>query len=215
MKSLLKITCSPRGENAHSTQLAEFFVDSLCSEDSSWHVDTLDLWQQSLPAMSGSTLTAKYAVFEGAPLNREQQDAWQTIEQLVEQFSQATLVVFALPVWNFGIPYVLKHYIDVITQPGLCFSWNIESGYTSLLTPKQAVIFSSSASDYSIGAGNQDDDFSLRYLQRWLAVYMACQVQIISHAPTVHSPDIVSAAKQQAYDQALILSKKLTPTKPC
>jgi putative NADPH-quinone reductase len=33
--------------------------------------------------------------------------------------------------WNFGIPYKLKHYIDVLTQPGQTFNFDPTTGYGS------------------------------------------------------------------------------------
>ena len=34
--------------------------------------------------------------------------------------------------WNFGIPYKLKQWIDVITQPGLAFRFDPAQGYLPL-----------------------------------------------------------------------------------
>jgi FMN-dependent NADH-azoreductase len=44
--------------------------------------------------------------------------------------------------WNFGVPYVLKHYIDVITQPGLTFSFNPATGFSGLVTGRPATVIS-------------------------------------------------------------------------
>lgn len=45
------------------------------------------------------------------------------VEDVIEQFTAADKYLFSLPMWNFGIPYKLKHYIDVIVQPGYTFSF--------------------------------------------------------------------------------------------
>jgi FMN-dependent NADH-azoreductase len=42
-----------------------------------------------------------------------------------------------LPMWNFGVPYVFKPYIDVLIQPGL-ISFDPQSGYKGLVTGKKA-----------------------------------------------------------------------------
>ncbi len=37
--------------------------------------------------------------------------------------------VFAVPIWNGGLPYRLKQYIDIITQLGISFNFDPEKGY--------------------------------------------------------------------------------------
>ena len=44
---------------------------------------------------------------------------WNKIVELFGRFNSADKYVFSVPMWNFGIPYILKHYIDLITQPAL------------------------------------------------------------------------------------------------
>ena len=49
--------------------------------------------------------------------------AWAGVRAIVDRFKSADKLLISVPMWNFGIPYALKHYIDVITQPGLTFAW--------------------------------------------------------------------------------------------
>ena len=60
--------------------------------------------------------------------------------KIAEHFKSADKYVFSLPMWNFGIPYKLKHFIDVLVQPGLTFSFSPETGYKGLVTGKPAVV---------------------------------------------------------------------------
>ncbi|NRB39394.1 MAG: NAD(P)H-dependent oxidoreductase [Pseudomonadales bacterium] len=209
MKKALVIKCSPREENSSSTQLSEHFVKNLKKNHSDLSIDEIDLWKEPLPAMNGHLLSAKYAFFENQSLNEEQQKAWGKVEHYVQQFSQADIVIIASPIWNFSIPYVLKHYIDVITQPGLCFSWSPEEGYKSLLSCKPAVVISSSASDYRKGAGNEADDFGIGYLQRWLEVYMGCEVTNLSLSPTVDDFESIEITRRLAYYDASMVAQTI------
>jgi len=101
--------------------------------------------------------------------------------------------------WNFGVPYVLKHYIDLITQPGLCFEWSPESGYIPLVEPKRCVLVSSSAGDY---CKDNQNDFCIPYLQCWLTVYWGYQLNHLTFAPTVASQEQVDLSRTKAYEQA-------------
>jgi FMN-dependent NADH-azoreductase len=42
--------------------------------------------------------------------------------------------------WNFGIPYVLKHYIDILVQPGDIFSYPPDTGYSGHVTGKPVML---------------------------------------------------------------------------
>ncbi len=210
-KSLLLITCSTKGEQSSSIQLAQHFVAAMKDITAlpDFHVDHLDLWQQKLPELDALAVAAKYAVFSGEDLTAEQHERWQEIERHIARFCSADAIAIALPVWNFSVPYKLKHYIDVITQPKSCFTWTPADGYTSLMPARPAYILSSSASDYADGAGNEQDDFCLRYLERWLTVYMNCNVESVADAPTAHAPDIVEKARSNAYFRAENMAKEL------
>ena len=61
--------------------------------------------------------------------------------------------------WNFGVPYKLKHYIDVITQPGLSFSFSPETGYTGLVTGKPAAVIYARGGEYSSSEAAARMDF--------------------------------------------------------
>lgn len=150
--------------------------------------------------MNGEILKAKYAVFEGQTLGPVEAQAWSEVKQHLERFNRADAIVLIMPIWNFSVPYVLKHYIDVITEPGLCFRWSQEAGYQSLLNNKTALVLSSSAQDFSPESGNESDDFGLNYIKHWFAVYMNCNVHTIVFAPTVADGNTVIRAKQKAYD---------------
>ncbi|TVS05393.1 MAG: hypothetical protein EA413_06875 [Cyanobium sp. PLM2.Bin73] len=41
--------------------------------------------------------------------------------------------------WNFSIPYKLKHWIALVTQPGLSFGFDPATGYYGLITGTRAV----------------------------------------------------------------------------
>jgi FMN-dependent NADH-azoreductase len=66
------------------------------------------------------------------------------------------------------VPYVLKQFIDVISQPGLVFSFDPEQGYTSLLRGKKAAVVYTSAV-YGPGRGPAfGADFQRSFFDDWL-----------------------------------------------
>jgi FMN-dependent NADH-azoreductase len=123
MSKLLHIEASPRGKRSSSVTVAHHFIEAYRAKNPNDTVETLDLWQTELPAFDGATIDAKYAVMHGQKHTPEQLQAWNAVTKLAEHFKSADKYLFSLPMWNFGIPYRLKHYIDLLVQPGLAFSF--------------------------------------------------------------------------------------------
>ena len=97
--------------------------------------------------------------------------------------------------WNFSVPYPLKHFIDVVTLAGENWSWSKAEGYKSLLSGKKAVLISASAGDY--GPGDMSD-FQKPYLRRWLNFIGIIDIHEISVAPTLTDPEALALTKCKA-----------------
>ncbi len=139
-RNLLHIEASPRGAASVSTVLAEYFVDRLREAEPALRVDRLRIWEEPLPDLNGALLSAKYAVLAGRDLDSGEARSWEKVRGLVERVRGADSLLLSTPMWNFGIPYKLKHWIDLITQPGLSFAFDPQTGYRPLLTPRPFTI---------------------------------------------------------------------------
>jgi FMN-dependent NADH-azoreductase len=138
MARLLYIEASPRKDRSRSTQVARTFLAAYQKSRPGDSIETLDLWATSLPRFDGATIEAKYAILQGQAHTPGQAQAWKSVVDVIERFKSADKYLFSLPMWNFGVPYVFKHYIDVLVQPGLTFSFDPQSGYKGLVTGKKA-----------------------------------------------------------------------------
>ena len=56
-------------------------------------------------------------MLQGKEHTAEEKTAWDQIVDIANRFIAADRYLLAVPMWNAGIPYPLKHYIDVIHQP--------------------------------------------------------------------------------------------------
>src|ERR1700747_1252737 len=124
MPKLLYIEASPRKSRSRSIEIAHVFLSELQKKYPSVAVDKLDLWTTELPAFNGDTIESKYAVLNGRTFTPAQAPACRRVEAVANRFKEPDWYLFSLPMWNFGLPYVLKHFIDVIVQPGLTFSFS-------------------------------------------------------------------------------------------
>ena len=74
-------------------------------------IEVIDLWSKALPPFNEDRLNAKYSIMHGQAPTPAEEEAWKEIESLFDEFNQADKYVFSVPMWNFGFPYTLKHYI--------------------------------------------------------------------------------------------------------
>ena len=136
MSNLLYIKASPRGADSKSAAVADAYLAALREQLPDLAVDTLDLFRDKIPDFDGDKVAAKMAVITGQPNEGRQKTAWDEITAVAGRFIAADRYLIASPMWNGGIPYRLKQYIDVIHQPGLLWSLDPQTGDHGLLKNK-------------------------------------------------------------------------------
>ena len=170
MRKLLYVNSSPRGERSESRAIADEYLRALlrCSPDVA--VELLDLWTEPLPVFAGKGVAAKMSVFAGQEPSGEEGDAWAEVRRLFERFDAADEYLFTVPMWNHSVPWVLKHLIDTISQPGMVFGFDPGTGYSGLLEGKRAVVVYTSAVYYPGAPLPFGQDFHRALLQRLAAM---------------------------------------------
>jgi FMN-dependent NADH-azoreductase len=206
MSKLLYIEASPRKSRSKSIEVSQFFLSEIQRTHPSVEVDKLDLWTTELPAFDGDTADAKYAILHGQPQTPDQAKAWKRVETVIERFKSADGYLISLPMWNFGVPYVLKHFIDVIVQPGLTFSYSPAEGYKGLVTNRKAVIVYARGGAYGPGTGAEGYDLQSKTLGGILGFVGITDVTTIFVEPTLAAPadveETVAKAKELAASAA-------------
>ncbi|HAI97694.1 MAG: FMN-dependent NADH-azoreductase [Cycloclasticus sp.] len=207
MNKLLYIQASPRNERSNSTDVANTYIKTFKAAAETNSVSTLNVWDMNLPEFDGDRLNAKYSFLHGQNPSDAEAAAWQEIVFIAEQFKAADRYLFSVPMWNFSIPYKLKHFIDVITQPGLTFSFSPETGFQGLVTGKPVTAIYSRGGEY-----NNDEakgmDFQKPYLEMALGFIGFSDINSILIEPTFADPDSVSHAISTAKDLATTLANK-------
>jgi FMN-dependent NADH-azoreductase len=163
MTDLLYVQSSPRGRESESRRLADSFLAAYRTANPAATVDVLDLWEEPLPVFAGDHVAAKMTTIGGRTPEGRQATAWDEITRVFERFDAADTYLFTVPMWNHGVPWVLKHLIDTITQPGLTFGFDLARGYEGLLEGKRAGALYTSAIWPTCG-----DDFHATYFESWL-----------------------------------------------
>ena len=202
MTNLVYIEASPRKDRSHSIAVARGFVDAYEQANPDDVVKTLDLWNHALPEFDGDAIEAKYAVVHGAEHSSEQAAAWETVKTECRWVTEADKLLFSVPMWNLGIPYKLKHFIDVITQPGLTFTITPDGGYQGLVTGKPTVVIYSSGGQYDEGSPAHAYDLQQPYFETWLRFIGLTDIRPLVVAPTLASADVVGSLRAVAQEKA-------------
>jgi FMN-dependent NADH-azoreductase len=209
MPRLLYIEASPRKTRSESIAVANQFLDAYRAKNPGAEVVTLDLWAQPLPEFHDDVLNAKYAILHGLPHDDAQKAAWQAIVDLAEQFKSADAIAISTPMWNFAVPYKLKHYLDLIMQPGLTFGFDPAKGYFGLVTGKPAVLIAARGGAYQQGNPLQTFDFQASYLEFALRFMGFADVTTVAVEPTLAGPDVTGPAKDAATKAAIAAAHAL------
>jgi len=191
MPSILHVNSSPRGAHSNSLELARTFIESVRkASGGDIDVQTLNLFDPGvLPQFGTTAAAAKMAIFTGQGQSPEQIQAWDAARAVFNQFAAADAYIFNIPMWNSGIPYVLKQWIDVVTQPGWSFGFDPEAGYSGLMTGKQAVAIHTSGV-YAPGVPAAfGRDFSSTFFADWLEFVGIADATHVRFAPTVLGAD--------------------------
>lgn len=197
MSKLLHIQSSPRHHRSASIAVAQHFIETYKARFPDDTVETLDLWEQPLPEFNNDTLDAKYAIMHGHPHSEGQAEAWKAVADLATHFKSADKYLISLPMWNFSIPYKLKHYLDLLIQPGLTVDVSA-AGYKGLVTGKPTVVVYARGGAYGPGTGAEAYDFQSPYLRHALGFIGMTDLKEIFVEPTAMSPDSVSNGKFKA-----------------
>jgi FMN-dependent NADH-azoreductase len=204
MSKVLHISASPRGEASESLAIARSFLETYQETHPEDEIVTFDLWDGSLPQFGPDAAAAKMAVFAGQQPSSE---GWARAVATYERVNAADKYLFSVPMWNAGIPYILKQLIDVISQPGMVFSFDPAAGYTGLLQGKKATVIYTSAV-YGEGLPPSfGSDFQQPYLEDWLR-----WAGIHDITPIQFRPNLVTATadtdRKLAHEQAREAAEK-------
>jgi FMN-dependent NADH-azoreductase len=182
--------------------VADAFVSAYRKARPADEVTVMNLFKEELPAFDGFTLNAKYAVLNGLKHTPQEQAAWGKVTRIADEFKSYDKYVLAVPMWNFSIPYKLKHYLDVLIQPTLTFSFSPDAGYKGLVTGKPAFVAFARGGEYPAGSPAEAYDFQSKYVQTALGFIGFTDVRVVMAEPTLGDPTLTAKRRDHAVAKA-------------
>jgi len=121
MSTLLHIDSSPLYGRSVSRELTASFVTQWKSSHPGGRVVDRDLNATAIPPVTAEWVAAAYTPPEAR--TPEQKKLLSLSDSLIAELEQADEYIFGVPMHNFGVPSVLKLWIDQIARVGKTFSY--------------------------------------------------------------------------------------------
>ncbi len=201
MKTLLHIIATPRLEESRTLAVSREFLKVFTAKHPACAVKELNLFQETLPAITAERAAGKYVLLTGGELDGALRESWNEIVHHIERFLEADVILISTPMWNFSIPYVLKQYIDIICQPRYLFHYTAD-GPEGLVLNRKMVVITSRGGDYSEQAA-QAMDLQEPYL-RTIFGFIGINDSTFIHAQPMDAmgPEMREQRLREAMDQA-------------
>lgn len=202
---LLHIVATPRQSASNTLRVSSALIAGLQARYADLSVETINLFQQDLPAVAGNNIDTKYTLILGQPIDKNHAESWQQIEALIKHFQAADLYVISAPMWNFGIPYALKYYIDAVVQPGYLYKYNEVGQPVPLTLGKKMVCVTSRGGDYSEASPFHVYDFQEPYLRAIFGFIGITDMEFINAQPMDINRELREIAVASAIEKAAAL----------
>lgn len=203
MDKILYIKASPMKELSFSIAAADAFIERYLQKNPDTKIETIELFDAELPEFDFTTASAKYKIMHGKEHSGEEKARWESVVEIIENFKSADKYVFAVPMWNFSIPYKLKQFLDIIIQPSYTFTVDDEGNYQPLLSDKPVFIAYARGGEYKDESSKQFD-MQKPYLELALNFMGLKNIETVTIEPTLMGGgEIAESRKLQAVEKAL------------
>lgn len=191
MKNILVITASIFGQDGQSSQLVTKTLDKLTRQHPEARVEIRDLAKEPVPHLDAERFGAFLSAQDDP--TAEQAEVLAYSDELIAEFKQADAVLLGVPMYNFGVPSVLKAYFDHIARAGVTFRYT-ENGPEGLLDDKPVYVLAARGGIY---AGTPNDS-QTPFLRSFLGFLGLKSVEFV-YAEGLNMGD---DSKAQALDKA-------------
>jgi FMN-dependent NADH-azoreductase len=196
MTTVLQINSSVRPSGSRSTQLASELASRLVAQ-----ADNGRLIERDLAAAPVHPIDTEALIALGTP-EPQRTEAQRAIiagyDALIAELQAADVIVFGVPMYNFGVPVQLKAYVDAVARAGVTFRYTA-SGPEGLLKNKQVYVVFARGGVHR----GQPSDTQTAYMTTWLGFLGLTDVELVfaeglDMGPEAQAQGLASARTQIA-----------------
>lgn len=173
---VLRVDASGRHQGSTSRELSSKLIERLQNtthQHATTEIVQRDLANTNIPFVSEDWINANFT--DPEQRTAQQQAELALSDQLVEELKAADVLVIGVPIYNFGVPAVLKAWIDMIARARVTFKYT-ENGPVGLLQGKKAYLLIASGGT----ASGSEIDFATGYMRHILGFIGINDVEVIA-----------------------------------
>ncbi len=201
--NILHVDSSITGDQSVSRRLSAAILARFRALDPAAAVTYRYVVADPLPDFSGAIAFARSQPADARPA-AIRADV-ERLDRVVAEVLAADVVVVGAPMYNFGLPSQLKHWLDALAVAGTTFRYG-PNGAEGLLGGRRLVIASARGGVYGAGTARAAFDHQETHLASFFAFLGITDVETIRAEGTMMGPDV----KTRAIDGALRDAAELT-----
>lgn len=132
-KQILHIDSSP-SKNSNSRRLSKHFVETLKTKYPDYAIIRRDLNQNPPPFVDQSWIENAFL-----PIENQNAEVMKVPNEIVSEFLESEYVVVGMPMYNWGMPAIVKAWIDQIVRAGITFKMT-PTGIVGLCPPEIKIV---------------------------------------------------------------------------
>jgi FMN-dependent NADH-azoreductase len=200
MKKILVIEASPNGNLSVSRKVTDLLLTQLKKKNAGAEVKIRDINENKIPHLSGETVQAFFT--PANDLTPALKEAIKLSDTLTDELLWADEIVLGVPMWNFGVPSVVKAWIDHVSRAGKTFSFG-PNGLEGLAKGRNVHLVVASGSVFSEGPFAPYDQL-VPYIKTFFGFIGITEVNVI-RAEGVNDPKAreLSISKAEAQINSL------------
>ncbi len=210
MSKVLYVTANPKPvEKSFGLTVGNVFLNEYKNCNPQDEIIHLDVYAMNIQLVDKDVLNTWEKLPKGvrfADLSEIEKKKLLEINAATELFLSADKYIFVSPLWNLGVPPMLKAYIDNVVIVGKTFKYTA-NGPVGLLKNKKAMHIQSCGGIYSQGPA-ADYEGGNRYLKTILGFMGVADIQTLFVEGTNLDPNKADEIKAQGSAKALELAKE-------
>jgi FMN-dependent NADH-azoreductase len=204
MTKLLRIDASPRGGDSYSRRIGDKIEAAL----SAANITRRDLATAPIAHLDGVAIAGFFSPNDA--LTPEMKTATALSDAVLAEIEAADTLLITTPMFNFGIPSVLKAWIDQLVRINRSFSFD-GTNFDGLLKGRRAyVVIAYGAAGYAEGGPLHSADFAKPFLDFVLRFVGFESVEFVMLDATNAGPEALANAQTEADRQIAALFKPIS-----
>ena len=166
----IKANIKPEGQS-RTFKVADSFIEEYKRLNPNDEVIVRDLYEEDIDFLRAEDLGVLFG-------EKNEESKNHPILKYAYEMAEADKVVIATPMWNLGVPAIVKAYFDYVSITGITFKYT-ENGPVGIANASKALIVSGRGGNYSSGIAAQFE-MGERYLRTILSFFGVKEINSIA-----------------------------------